>query len=64
MLGVIGTVLSNALVAYGFARLAWRGREAFFAVTLATLMIPYPVLMVPLFSIFQAQGIATTGSKG
>jgi multiple sugar transport system permease protein len=56
VLGVIGTVLSNALVAYGFARLAWRGREAFFAVTLATLMIPYPVLMVPLFSIFQALG--------
>jgi multiple sugar transport system permease protein len=56
VLGVIGTVLSNALVAYGFARLTWRGREAFFAVTLATLMIPYPVLMVPLFSIFQALG--------
>lgn len=56
VLGVIGTVLSNALVAYGFARLKWRGRDAFFAITLATLMIPYPVLMVPLFSIFQGLG--------
>jgi multiple sugar transport system permease protein len=55
-LGVIGTVLSNALVAYGFARLRWRGRDACFALTLATLMIPYPVLMVPLFSIFQGLG--------
>ncbi len=56
VLGVIGTVLSNALVAYGFARLQWRGRDAFFAVTLATLMIPYPVLMVPLFGVFEALG--------
>jgi multiple sugar transport system permease protein len=56
VLGVAGTVLSNALVAYGFARLKWRGRDAFFALTLATLMIPYPVLMVPLFGVFHALG--------
>ena len=56
VLGVIGTVLSNAIIAYGFARLRWRGRDAFFAVTLATMMIPYPVLMVPLFDLFQQLG--------
>ena len=52
-LGVIGTVLSNAIVAYGFARLQWRGRDAFFALTLATLMVPFPVLMVPLYGVFR-----------
>ncbi len=56
VLGVIGTVLSNSIVAYGFARLKWRGRDAFFAVTLATMMIPYPVLMVPLFGLFEQLG--------
>ena len=56
VLGVIGTVLSNSLVAYGFARLRWRGRDAFFALTLATMMIPYPVLMVPLFGLFGKLG--------
>lgn len=56
VLGVIGTVLSNAIVAYGFARLNWRGRDAFFAATLATMMIPYPVLMVPLFGLFERLG--------
>ena len=56
VLGVIGTVLSNAIIAYGFARLSWRGRDAFFAATLATMMIPYPVLMVPLFGLFEALG--------
>jgi len=53
VLGVVGTVFSNALVAYGFARLHWRGRDAFFAITLATLMVPFPVLMVPLYGVFK-----------
>ena len=53
VLGVIGTVLSNAIIAYGFARLKWRGRDAFFALTLATLMVPFPVLMVPLYGVFR-----------
>lgn len=53
VLGVIGTVFSNAIIAYGFARLRWRGRDAFFALTLATLMVPFPVLMVPLYGVFR-----------
>jgi multiple sugar transport system permease protein len=53
VLGVFGTVISNAIIAYGFARLRWRGRDAFFALTLATMMVPFPVLMVPLYGIFR-----------
>ena len=56
-LGVIGTVFSNAVVAYGFARLAWRGRDPFFALTLATMMVPFPVLMVPLYGVFKSLGL-------
>ena len=56
LLGVIGAVLSNALVAYGFARVKWPGRDWFFALTLATMMIPGPVLMVPLYTEFRAFG--------
>jgi multiple sugar transport system permease protein len=56
LLSVIGAVLSNALVAYSFARLKWPGRDLFFAVTLATMMIPFPVLMVPTFSLFKWLG--------
>lgn len=56
VLGVIGAVLSNAMIAYGFARLKWRGRDAFFAVTLATMMVPMPVLMVPLYGVFRELG--------
>jgi multiple sugar transport system permease protein len=56
LLGVTGTVLSSALVAYGLARVQWRGREKLFSLTLATMMIPFPVLMIPLYSVFRALG--------
>jgi len=55
-LGVIGAVLSNALVAYAFARLTWPGRDLLFGLTLATMMVPFPVLMVPLYSVFRELG--------
>ncbi len=56
VLGVIGAVLSNALVAYSFARLQWPGRDVLFGFTLATMMIPFPVVMVPLYSVFRELG--------
>lgn len=55
-MNVIGTTLSCAFVAYGFARIEWPGREKLFAITLATMMIPFPVLMVPLYKIFLELG--------
>jgi multiple sugar transport system permease protein len=52
LLSVIGTTFSSALVAYGFARIRFRGRGVLFAIMLSTMMIPFPVLMTPLFVIF------------
>ena len=56
ILSVAGAVVSNALVAYSFARLKWPGRELFFGATLATMMVPFPVLMVPTFNLFRTLG--------
>ena len=56
ILTVTGTVVSNAIVAYSFARLKWPGRDLAFAITLATMMVPFPVLMVPLFGLFKDFG--------
>ena len=50
---VSGTVASNSLVAYAFSRLRWPGRDFAFAVTIATMMVPFPVLMVPTFALFR-----------
>jgi multiple sugar transport system permease protein len=38
----------------------WRGRDAFFALTLATMMVPFPVLMVPLYGVFKSLGMIGT----
>jgi multiple sugar transport system permease protein len=48
----IGAVLSNTLVAYGFSRIDWPGRDKVFFVCLATIFLPYPVILVALFDIF------------
>ncbi len=52
LLSVVGMVLSSAMVAYGFSRVRWRGRTAMFTLVLATMMIPFPVIMGPLYVIF------------
>ena len=56
ILAVIGSVISNSLVAYSFARIKWRGREVLFGLTLATMMVPGPVLMVPMYALFKEFG--------
>lgn len=59
---VIATLISCTLVAYGFARINWPGRNFFFGVLLATLMIPYPVTLIPTFLIFRALGWVGTAN--
>ncbi|HAI11145.1 MAG TPA: sugar ABC transporter ATP-binding protein [Phycisphaerales bacterium] len=56
ILTVIGTVSSSALAAYGFSRIEWFGRDKVFLLVLATMMIPFPVVMVPLYSLFKSLG--------
>ncbi|HEY7090810.1 MAG TPA: carbohydrate ABC transporter permease, partial [Tepidisphaeraceae bacterium] len=58
-LGVIGTTLSSALVAYGFAKLRFVGRGPLFALMLSTMMLPFPVTMVSLFALFRWLGDTT-----
>lgn len=56
ILSVLGTTLSSAMVAYGFARIRFKGRGVLFAIMLSTMMIPFPVTMVSLFVIFRWLG--------
>jgi multiple sugar transport system permease protein len=51
-LTVLGVALTNPMVAYGFSRIQWPGRDKVFYVVLATVFIPYPALIVSLFDIF------------
>lgn len=59
-LSVMGRIVSASIIAYSFARLRWPGRDFFFIILLATLMIPFQVLMIPLFLIFRRIGWINT----
>lgn len=56
ILSVVGQVLSSALVAYGFARFRFPGRNVLFMIVLSTLMIPFHLLIIPRFILFKYLG--------
>jgi multiple sugar transport system permease protein len=56
----ITATLSSAIVAYGFARFRFRGRDLMFGLVLATMMLPGAVTMVPVYLEWHAVGLATT----
>ncbi len=55
-LSVLGMTLSSAIVAYGFSRIRWRGRDTTFLLVLATMMIPFTVIMAPQYLLFKHLG--------
>jgi len=48
----LAILLSSSFCAYGFARIRFPGREFWFGLVLATMMVPYVVMLVPQFVIF------------
>jgi multiple sugar transport system permease protein len=48
----LAIVLAASFCAYGFARIRFPGRDLWFGIVLFTMMVPYVVLMVPLFVMF------------
>ncbi len=57
---IVGHLFSCTLAAYAFARLRAPGRDALFLLVLATMMLPYPVTMVPLYVLFKTLGWVNT----
>jgi putative chitobiose transport system permease protein len=50
-LSVLLNLLFASLAAYPLARMKFKGREGFFFLILATMMVPFPVILIPLFVI-------------
>lgn len=51
-LTVLGAVISNPLIGYGFARIDWPGRDKVFFLVLATIFVPQAAIMVAMFDIW------------
>lgn len=53
---VIGGLFINSLAAYAFSRLHFRGRDVLFSLVLATFMIPFQAIVIPLFIVVKTLG--------
>jgi multiple sugar transport system permease protein len=56
VLSIAGSLVSNTIVAYGFSRIEWPGRDVVFVFVLASMMLPFQVTMIPLFIVFSKIG--------
>lgn len=54
--GTLCTVVSSAMIAYGFARIRFPGRNFWFTTMLITMMLPGQILMIPQYIIFNKLG--------
>ncbi|HVC82113.1 MAG TPA: carbohydrate ABC transporter permease [Chloroflexota bacterium] len=53
---VVGTLLSCSLAAYSLACVRWPGRNLSFGLVLSTMMLPYPVTIIPLYLVYRHLG--------
>lgn len=60
VMSTLGTVISAMLVAYGFARFRFRGKNLLFVITLGTMMLPSQVTLIPQFLLFHRMGWVNT----
>lgn len=60
VLATIGAIISSSLVGFGFARTSFYGKGIFFSLMLSTMMIPYPIIMVPQYLIFHKLRLVNT----
>ncbi|MGO2311547.1 carbohydrate ABC transporter permease [Brachybacterium tyrofermentans] len=57
---VVFSVVSNFIVAYGFSCIEWPGRNKVFFIVLATLFLPFPVTLIPMFDMWAGLGFVNT----
>lgn len=57
---VVGVLISCSLAGYAFARIRFAGRGVFFALMIGTLLLPYHVLLIPQYVLFQKMGLINT----
>jgi multiple sugar transport system permease protein len=57
---VTGAIIINSLVSYGLSRIEWKGRTVLFYLIIATMFIPFPVVLVGLFDIFAKLRLVNT----
>lgn len=57
---ILGVLVSAPLVAYSISKIKWKGRDLLFLIILSTILIPFPVTMIPVFIVFSRLGWINT----
>jgi multiple sugar transport system permease protein len=57
VMSVIGIALSASVTSYAFARIEFPGRKVFFALMIATLLLPFHVVIIPQYIVFNNLGL-------
>lgn len=60
IVNIVGKLLSSSLVAFGFSRINFKGKNVCFALVIATMMIPWSVLLIPQFMLWSMAGLYNT----
>lgn len=60
VVSVAGAILSSSVVAFGFSRLKWRGRDQVFMLVILTMIIPTEIVLTPLYLIYSKVGLLDT----
>lgn len=60
ILNIVGNIFASSFAAFGFARLDFPGKKFFFGLIISTMMIPWAVLLIPSFIIWQRLGFYDT----
>jgi ABC-type glycerol-3-phosphate transport system permease component len=60
VMNIIGLILSSSLVAFGFARVRFWGRNVLFMIMLATMMLPRQVTLIPIYLFWSKLGLVNT----
>jgi len=56
----VSTVLLSSMTGYGLAKFDFKGRNAVFMTIMATMMIPFEAIMIPLYMVVMGMGLQDT----
>lgn len=60
LINMVGVLATSSLCAFGFSRINWKGRDTIFGIMMASLMLPFAVVMIPQFIFWNKLGMINT----
>lgn len=52
LMNVAGTLFTTPMISFSLSKLRWQGRDVVFSIIVSTLLIPYTVIMIPLYKLW------------